>query len=233
MYVLDLPAVIAKRNPPAAPRLTSHAAPQPTEPVTDRAVVVPCTVIKDPGKTVAWQVANSPFYTLERRVNFYPHKHFDNSQGSVEESAPQEVTTGVSTTKGEEFSRRTNITVTASAGIELKGLSAWVQTSVSTELGYSSRYENTQFQELKDTWPLTVPARKSAAMWSPRHEIIALRANGESVGGQGGLVFDVNSRIKTEYPAPANEESRSLSEAIIAGDPEPFGTPESNLPDGL
>ncbi|MGO4456412.1 hypothetical protein AB4039_03625 [Streptomyces sp. M-16] len=164
-------------------------------------------------------------------MNFYPHKHFDNSQGSVEESAPQTVITGVTTTKSEEFSKRTTISVTAKAGIEVKGFSAGIETSVSTELGYSSRNEVTQFQELQDVWPLTIPAGKSAAMWSPRHEIVARRKNGDAVGGQGGLVFDVNSRIKTEFPPPAGQESRSLSEAVEAGDPEPFGTPESNVPE--
>ncbi|MBI0382868.1 Vps62-related protein, partial [Streptomyces albiflaviniger] len=161
VYVLDLPAVIVKRNPPAVPVLTSPAAPQPTTPVVDRAVTVPCTVIKDPGQTVAWQVANSPFYMLERRVSFYPHKHFDNSQGSVEESAPQTVITGVTEAKSEEFSRRTSITITAKAGIEVKGFSAGIETSVATELGYTSRNEVTQFEELHDTWPLTIPAGKA------------------------------------------------------------------------
>ncbi|MEU5127013.1 Vps62-related protein [Streptomyces mobaraensis] len=233
VYVLDLPAAVTKRNPPAPPVLTSHAAPGPTEPVIDRSVVVPCTVIADPGKSLAWQVANSPFYTLERRVSYYPQKHFDNSQGSVEESAPRTVTTGVSRTDSEEFSKRTGITVTASAGIELKGFSASVETSVSTELGYTSRHDITQFREVTDTWPLTIPPRKSAAIWSPRHEIIALRKNGDAVGGLGGLAFDIDSRIKTEYPAPAGEQSRSLAEAIVAGDPEPFGKPESNVPEGF
>ncbi|MFJ7416507.1 Vps62-related protein [Streptomyces sp. NPDC098077] len=232
VHVLDLPPVIVKREPPAAPVLTSHQAPKETDQVTDRAVLVPCTVIKDPGKTVAWQVTNSPFYTLERRLSFHPHKHFDNSQGSTEESAPQTVTTGVSKTKSDEFSERTSITVTAHAGIELKGFSAGIETSVATELGYTSRREVSQFEEVTDTWPLTIPAGKSAAIWSPRHELVAVRSNGDAVGGQGGLVFDVNSRIKTEYPAPAQEPG-SLSEAIEAGDSAPFGKHESNVPAGL
>ncbi|GAA2224095.1 Vps62-related protein [Micromonospora olivasterospora] len=233
VYVLDLPAVIAKQNPPAAPVLTSHAAPNPleTDKVTDRAVVVPCTLIKHPGKDVAWQVARSPFYTLERRVSFYCHKHYDNSQGSVEESAPQVVTTGVSKTKSDEFSQRTSVSVTASAGIAAKGFSASVETSFSIELGYTSRVDVTQFSEVQETWPMTVPPKKSAAMWSPRHEIIAIDKDGNTVGGLGGLVFDVNSRVKTEYPAPA--QPQSLSEAIEAGDPQPFGQTESNIPEGF
>ncbi|MER5490759.1 Vps62-related protein [Streptomyces sp. NPDC002490] len=223
VYVLDLPAAVVKSNPPSVPALTSHSMPEPreTDKVVDRAVTVPCTVVGDPGKTLQWQVANSPFYTLERRSSFYCQMHYDNSQGDSEQAPSDSVTTGISTERSEEFSTRTSVTVTASAGIELKGLTASVETSVTTELGYSSRYGVTQFTERTQTWPMTTPPRHSAALWSPRHEIRAVRKDGTVVGGQGGLVFDVDSRVYTQHPA-ANLAT-PLSEAIIGGDPDPFG----------
>ncbi|MEU4955713.1 Vps62-related protein [Streptomyces lavendulae] len=233
VYVLDLPPIISKQYPPAAPVLTSHQMPEPRETlkVTDRAVLVPCTLVADPSKTASWQVSNSPFYTLERRVNFYCQMHYDNSQGNSEQEPTDSVTTGVSKEKSEEFSKRTSVTVTASAGIEIKAFSASLDVSVTTELGYSSRYGVTQFEERTQTWPLKVPPRHSAALWSPRHEIIALRNDGDPVGGQGGLSFDVDSRIYTQHPLPPDEEEpQSLSKAIIAGDPQPFGEPQSQVP---
>ncbi|MGX1760552.1 hypothetical protein ACWIG5_27160 [Streptomyces lydicus] len=99
------------------------------------------------------------------------------------------------------------------------------------ELGYATRYGITQLEERTQTWPLTKPPRHSAAVWSPRHEIIALRRGGGPVGGQGRLAFDVDSRIYTQFPPPPEKsEAQSLSEAIIAGDPEPFEERKSQAP---
>jgi hypothetical protein len=232
VYVLDLPPVTAKQYPPAVPVLTSHAMPEPRETlkVTDRSVVVPCTLVDDSSKTASWQVQNSPFYTMERRVNYYCQMHYDNSQGSSEQEPSDSVSTGVSKEKSEEFSKRTGITVTSSVGIGVKGFSASLEVSVAHELGYSSRYGVTQFEERTQTWPLKVPPRHSAALWSPRHEIIAIRKDGDPVGGQGGLTFDVDSRVYTQYPPPSVDDARSLSEAITTGDLRPFGEPQSQIP---
>lgn len=234
VYVLDLPPVIAKQNPPARPVLASHAMPDPRETlkVTDRSVVVPCTVVNDPGKTPDWQALNSPFYTLERRVNYYCQMHYDNSQGSSEQNPEDQITTGVSTEASEEYSKRTSISVTASAGINIKAFSASVETSVTTELGYSSRYSVTQFNQRTQVWTLTTPPRHSAALWSPRHEIRAIRKNGDVIGGQGGLVVDVDSRIYTQYPAPTADQAPPDATTETLAD-KPFGDPQSNIPDGL
>ncbi|MFG3280739.1 Vps62-related protein [Streptomyces sp. NPDC048111] len=233
VYVLDLPALVVKRPEPTRPVLTSHSVPeQETLKVVDRAVTVPCTLVKDPGKEADWQVANSPFYTLERRVNYYRQLFYDNSGGSTEENNRQQVTTGISTESSEEYSRRTSITVSASVGISIKAFSASVETSVTTEMGYSSRYGVTQFQQETKDWSMTVPAGKSAALWSPRHEIVALRQNGEVVGGQGGLKCDVDVRVKTEFPEGSAvkvfvddiEEAEDLKA-------QPFGESRSNVPE--
>lgn len=232
VYVLDLPAIVDKQYPPAAPVLTSHEMPAPRETpkITDRAVVVPCTLVTDSSKTAQWQVDNSPFYILERRANYYCQMHYDNSQGSSEQEPTDSVTTGLSTEKSEEFSKRTSVTVTASAGIEVKGFSASLEVSVAHELGYSSRYGITQFEERTQTWTMKVEAFHSAALWSPRHEIIAIRQDGDPVGGRGGLAFDVDSRIYTQFPPPKGEPVQPVSEAIIAGDAQPFGDHQSQIP---
>ncbi|MDX2394035.1 hypothetical protein NJL88_29025 [Streptomyces sp. DK15] len=233
VYVLDLPPFIAKQFPPPKPVLTSYEFPEPRETlkVPDRQVVVPCSLVADSSKTAAWQVENSPFYTLERRVSFYCQMHYDNEKGESEQNPTQSVTTGVSTDQSEEFSERTSITVTSSVGIEVKGFSAGLEVSVAHELGYSRRYGVTEFQEETQTWTLNTPPRHAAALWSPRHEIIALRQDGDPVGGRAGLAFDIESRVYTQFPPPDDTKApQSLSDAIIAGNPQPFGEPQSAIP---
>ncbi|MDJ0384784.1 Vps62-related protein [Streptomyces sp. G-G2] len=233
VHVLDLPAAVARRNPPAVPVLTSHREPDPVAQITDRAVTVPMTVVKDPGKNIAWQAANSPFYTLERRVNFTLQIFRNNEAGSTPAESSVAVTTGITKEMSEEFSRRTSTTVSASAGIEIKGLSASVETSVTTELGYSSRHSVTQLNSVTKTHGLTTPARSSGALWSATHEIIAIRRNGEAVGGQGGLKFDVDSYFTGQYPrgaqAQMSTEGVGAQEGTLA---QAFGeTGEPNVPD--
>jgi hypothetical protein len=230
VYVLDLPAAVASRNPPAVPVLTGHREPDPIAQITDRAVTVPCTVVADPDKTVAWQVANSPFYTLERRVNYTLQIFRNNQNGSTPAESSVSVTTGVTQTQSEEFSKRTSVTVTASAGIALKGLSVGVETSVSTELGYSSRYEVAQLRSVTKTHGLTTPPGASGALWSATHEIIAIRRNGEAVGGRG-LSFDVDSYVTGQYPSDAKVVDVVDGTTVANSDPaEAFGTTTPNVP---
>ncbi|QIY58343.1 Vps62-related protein [Streptomyces sp. RPA4-5] len=234
VYVLDLPAVIVKNNGPQLPVMTSHSVPeQETLKVIDRAVTVPCTVIKDPSQTPDWQATNSPFYTLERRVNYCRQMFYNNSQGTTQQDNSRAVTTGVSKTKGEEFSERTSISVTASAGIGIKAFSASAETSVTVEMGYTSRSEVTTFKEEQHTWAMSTPPRSSTALWSPRHEIMAIRKNGDVVG-QGGLPFDLNEHVLTEFPG-ASGATVLIDGVKKEQDPKarPFGVPESNIPEHL
>jgi hypothetical protein len=230
VYVLDVPASVVKKDPPPVPVLTSSQAPDPREtlPVINRIVTVPCTLIADPGKTLQWQVANSPFYQLERWASYYWQMHYDNTAGSAEQPVSQNVTTGISREKSEEFSKKTGVTVEASAGISFKGLGASVSTSTTTELGYSRRYGETQFSETTQVWPMVTPPRKACALWSPRHEIRSVRKDGTIVGGGSGLVFEVDSRINTEFPAPV--KTPTLPASIAGGDPRPFGPPPVDIP---
>ncbi|WP_078962104.1 Vps62-related protein [Streptomyces hygroscopicus] len=235
VWVLDLPAVVIKKNPAPAPVQTGFAFPEPRETlkVLDRQVTVPCTVISDPGKTPAWQVQNSPFYTLERRTSFYAQMH-NHNQTSETQNPSQEVVTGVSNSNSQEFSRKTSITVTAKAGIEIKGLSAGIETSVAQELGYSTRTEVTYFQENRHTWTLNTAPGTAAVAWSPRHDIRAVRADGDPVG-QASLIFDIESRTYTQCPPAGHGVGQGgilvNGTADTSGDLAPFGPVENNLPD--
>ncbi|MEZ3183214.1 Vps62-related protein [Streptomyces pimonensis] len=201
VYVLDLPAAVVTSDPAPSPELVSHEQiPAETDQVVDRVVTVPCTVIQDPGKTLAWQVANSPFYTLERRTSWKKHIWSHNPTGNTESTGEYAVTTGVTKTTGEEFTKRTAITVGASAGIALKGFSASVETSVTTELGYTKRYEVSTFTEETHRHNLIIPPNSTGALWSARHEIVPRRADGDVVGGQGGLPLNTVDFLTGHYP---------------------------------
>lgn len=233
VWVLDLPALVVKRTPPQVPVLASHREPDPIAQITDRAVTVPATVIKDPSKTAEWQALHSPFYTLERRVNYTLKMFRNNQNGTVEQNDSQAITTGVTTERSEEFSKRTSVTVSASAGIQLKAFSASVETSVTTELGYSTRYGVSQLQQETKTWSLNTPPRSSGALWAATHEIFAIRKDGDTVGGQGGLKFDVDTRVSGEYPGGAGvrvlvEDMETTADDLKA---QPFGEPADNVPD--
>ncbi|WP_167477940.1 Vps62-related protein [Nocardia arthritidis] len=231
VYVLDVPAAVVKRNPPAIPVLTSHQEPDPIAQITDRAVTVPCTVVTDPGKTIAWQIANSPFYTLERRVNYSLQIFRNNQNGTTPAESSVSVTTGVTETASEEYSKRTSVTVTAKAGIEIKGLSAGIETSVTTELGYSSRYEVAQLRSVTKTHGLTTPPQASGALWSATHEIIAIRRDGEAIGGGSGLKFDIDSYVTGQYPSDARVVDTVDGAIVENSDPaEAFGTTTPNVP---
>ncbi|MGY0061164.1 Vps62-related protein [Streptomyces sp. LZ34] len=231
VWVLDLPALVVKRTPPEIPKLDSYEQPDPIAQVTDRSVTVPCTVIKDPNATPAWQVQNSPFYTLERRVNYTLKMFRDNRHGTTEQPDSQSIKTGVATEESKEFSKRTSVSVTASAGINIKAFSTSVTTSVSTELGYSTRYGVTQLNETTTTWSMVTPPRSSGALWAATHEIIAIRKDGDTVGGQGGLKFDVDARVSGEHPGGAGlktfvDDSETTADGLKA---QPFGEPESSI----
>ncbi|ANW18409.1 Vps62-related protein [Streptomyces clavuligerus] len=236
VYVLDLPAQVTQQNPPSVPVMKSPGMPQPREfgKVTDHTVIVPCSVVKDVGLTAGQQVDQTPFYTLERRVSYYCQMHYDNTTGPVQQTNEQTVTTGVSKTKSEEFSTRTSIGISRTAGISMQGMEASQTLNFSIEFGYSVRYDNTQFEENSNKWSLSVPPKTAASLWSPRHEIIALRDDGTAVGGQGGISFDVESRVYVQYTPPGSAaaappsgeatQQSDISRHVIAGDPNPFGT---------
>lgn len=211
VYVLDLPSHVIIGTAPPVPVLTSNAAPYPQETAgaTDRTVVLPCTLVKDPAHDMAWQAVHSPFYKFERHVSYYWQQHLDNSQGASEQNPKQRVTTGVSKESSEEFTKRTSVTVTHGAGIMVQGISASQETSISMELGYSRRTGVTQFEEREEEWTMNTPARLTAVMWSLRHEIIAKRWDGDVVGGVGGLAFDLDSRVYTQFPAPVPAEAHT------------------------
>ncbi|MET9515563.1 hypothetical protein [Streptomyces sp. NPDC002994] len=210
-WVLDLPAVIEKRDGPEIPELTSHARPPATTVITDRTVTVPYFMIDDRGREEDWKLENSPFYKVRRKRHFELILYRDNRNGTVPQEESQMVKTGVSKEEGETFTENTGITVGMSAGVSAGGkpfgigVEATVTTSVSTtiELGYERRTNITTMREEAKTRGLTIPEHSSACLWMEHHELLPVRANGDTLGSQAALGFTTDYYVTGQYPSAA------------------------------
>lgn len=199
-WVLDLPASVEKSAGPQRPTLTSHEVPpQTTQPVVDRVTAIPCTVVHDPLYSVAWQLANSPFYRMERR-RFYTRQIHRHNGGSESHTDTHAITTGVSREDSESFSKSTSVTVSASVGIQIKGLGLGAEVSTTVEMGYERRRSVTVMASETKTHSLVTPPRSSGCLWSEAHEIRSFRADGGQVGN-ASLVFQTSNYVNQQFPS--------------------------------
>ncbi|MGB1014301.1 MAG: Vps62-related protein [Nannocystaceae bacterium] len=166
-------------DPPSPPQLTELRRPDPETTVTeDRAVLVPFTAIEDEDQSLAWKVAHSPFYQL-RRETLYTLRGYQYNDTSIERNdVTISWTTGVSTTKTEEFNQSVGIEVTATAGVSILGSGGEVSTTVSTQMGWSSSKSVSEFSEQTVEESLTAAPWTAVAMWSMSHKIRVYREDG-------------------------------------------------------
>ncbi|MGC5016326.1 hypothetical protein ACLQ2R_36660 [Streptosporangium sp. DT93] len=210
-WILDLPAVVERRNGPDIPVLTSHERPPTQTRVTDRTVTVPYYMIDDPARDVDWQIHNSPFYRVRRHRNFTLILYRDNRNGTEPQTEKETVTTGVTQQDGTSFSRTTGISVGASVGVEVsaKPFGMGVSTSVSasfstsTEMGYERRRDVSIMAESSKERGLTIPPRSSGCLWMERHELEPIRADGSMLSNQASLDFRTDYYVTGEFPGGA------------------------------
>ncbi|GBG91749.1 hypothetical protein CBR_g53601 [Chara braunii] len=214
-YLLELPPIVYR--PPVAdprPNVTSHDMPFPpdTPKVVDNIVVVPCTIVSDNNHTAAWQVLNSPFYKMERGIYYHLEVHSGGANISAALTVSQQVTFGIITKVTEEFTVRTHIEASVAAGIGMRaklgplklsvGPYVETQTSITKEIGYSKRYEVTEFSETTLDWTVETKPFHSVSLWSHCHEIVLLRHNGDPVADNAGMLININNhRLVVEYPS--------------------------------
>ncbi|MGW3413136.1 hypothetical protein [Streptomyces sp. NPDC000888] len=194
-WVLDLPAVVDKASYAPELRLESYNAPPAQAIVTDRAVTVPYFMVKDDARSEAWKVANSPFYQIQRKRQYDLIRHVD-FRGAGGGQISETVEEGVSKERGEEFALTTGITVGVTAGVEASakpfgvGASVSVETSVSAsvELGYTTRYGVSTFENKSVGVTFDVPAGHAGALWTDTHQLVPVRRDGT-------LVTNANLRL--------------------------------------
>ncbi|MGW2540335.1 hypothetical protein ACWC5I_05530 [Kitasatospora sp. NPDC001574] len=193
---------------PQKPEMDSFSEPvTETDWVKERAVTVPFTGIVDGDRDAAWQIENSPTYTLLKQVRYRREEYVDNEASSTQQSVGFVVSTGVSKSQTDTWEVKVGVSVSVKAGLEIGPLSGEVSATVSVEAGYSSARGVTEMTERSDHADLVVPGLHAGAAYSTGHSLSVVREDGTSVGGGGGsLEFTpYTSYYFVQYPKAADD----------------------------
>ena len=184
--ILDVDLQLLGEAPPQAvfPKLSHDPAPE-TAPLFTKAVLVPCSVVKDPVHDATWQIANSPFYRLERSVSWRLIAH-DYNATSVEQPNSVQFTMGITTEESQRIWEATNVSVSTEVGLEIgfdagplsAGASTKVTVSLNEEMGYETAHSLAELRSRTDTLALQTPARTSVALWQQVSRFTLYRHNG-------------------------------------------------------
>lgn len=129
-----------------------------------------------------------PFYKIQRKRQYDLIRHVDFRSAGGGQIA-ETVEEGVSQERGEEFALTAGITVGVTAGVEASakpfgvGASVSVETSVSAsvELGYTTRYGVSTFENKSVSVTFDVPAGHAGALWTDTHQLVPIRRDGTLV----------------------------------------------------
>lgn len=201
---VDLPMLVEAPQQMITPRLTSFMEPDPeTPPLMGKAMLVPFTIIKDSyyASNPHLQVANSPFYRLERYV-YYKLVYFSHNTTSVVQENSVLIRSGVQTTESETYWQETGVSVTAEAGINIGVFSGSVSTTVSTSFGYETMTSISVLQEKEVTSTVYTQPGKAAVLWQQFSRFVLKRHNGNKLEIVSSWDFGTDSYLTSEYPAP-------------------------------
>lgn len=198
--VLCLPFPAYTGPLPVLPELTDFKQPAAeTEAACDHHVIVPFTAVEDKDYDVAWKVANSPFYTIERWTNFQLEL-YDNNQQQAPHTVETEITVGVSKSSSETFEHTTGISITFEAGISFIK-EAKISGTISYSFGYSSSTSVEAFREKTVKLNLTAPGKHAAALWAPRTAFQLVRGDDSNVGPPLRMEEGATACYVAEYPS--------------------------------
>lgn len=198
VYCLNLPVPFEEGPQPETPKLDStNPPPSATGATLDRVVYVPFTAIQDSEQSLHWKVVNSPFYAIERIVN-YKVEMWDYNQTKVEQCIQESITTGIVKSVSETFSVKTGISVTAEGGVGFLGTGGKVSATISVELGWQRTTGLSEFEERTLVKSIVVPPNKAVAMWATSYTLRARR--GDSSYLPAVLVFQTDFFVHAEYP---------------------------------
>ncbi len=203
------PVRVLKLNPPTTyaplppvPSLPSRAKPESqTTRVCDRRVTLPFTAILDDQYDLAWKVEHSPFYVLERWVNF-ELVAFEDNGSSVEHEIEVKVETGISAQQTETFSHEVGVSVSYESGVKAGVANTKVTGTLSYKFGYSSATQIGSFRNQSIITKLITPPDHSAAMWAPRNSFQLVRADGSRVSEPLEMDDNVQDFYVRQFPAP-------------------------------
>jgi hypothetical protein len=160
------------------PELTSLADPgASSQPLRTRSILVPFTAFEDGGRDIAWKVANSPFYVLEREF-YWDRECFASAFNDCELS----YTAGTGRTQTNTTWEQTSVTASQELGFELKGVGGKVKSTVSKSLGFAESIGVSQFFETTVSTSVPAPGEGHImASWKGANRFSLRRHNGTAV----------------------------------------------------
>lgn len=167
-----------------------------------RTLLVPFTHIANPTAVpVPTRAATSPFYRLERYVNFKMMACRYNDT-SLEQPASFTFTRGITNTASDSFEVRTGIEVSYEAGVSVKDLfNVGVTTKLSLEFGYTHATEVSELQQSEGTFNFDAVPQATTAIFQDNNVFRVYRHAGDhtelvsTTPGFNGLSF-----VVTQYP---------------------------------
>ncbi|WP_164985824.1 Vps62-related protein [Bosea sp. Tri-44] len=206
--VLRLEPPTEQGDTPPVPRLDSYDRP-PAESdwMRERRITVPFTGVTDDHYDLAWKIANSPFYFLERWDNFQLEL-YDNNQQAEPHELEREITVGVTKSSTETFNHEVGISISYETGVSFGGVGSKVKGTLSYKFGYSTSTSVTNFQQNTVKLKLKTPGKHAAAMWAPHTMFKMLRADGSMVGTPLFLEDSGVAFYEREYPDTPSAKPR-------------------------
>lgn len=201
---VDLPLLVEAPQQMITPQLTSYEEPGPeTAPMMGKAMLVPFSIINDSyyASNPNLQVANSPFYRLERYI-YYKLIYFYHNKTSETQENSVLVRSGVQTTESETFWTETGVSITAEGGVNIGVFSGSVSTTVSTTFGYETMTSISVLQEKEVTSTVYTAPGKAAALWQQFNRFVLKRHNGNKLEIVSSWEFGFDSYLADEYPNP-------------------------------
>jgi hypothetical protein len=204
LYVLkvDLPTLAEAPYQTYVPKLLGYDSPAAeTVPTMAKAMLVPCSIINDQlyGGNIAWQVANSPMYRLERRV-FYKLLYHNHNQTSELQTNNVIIRSGITTSESNRVWNETAISVSVEAGLSIKAFEAKVSATVSRAFGYETQTSVSELQEKSVASSINTSPGKAAALWQKYNRYVLFRHNGADLEPVSSWEFGIDSYVTDEYP---------------------------------
>jgi hypothetical protein len=199
---IDLPMLAEAPTQDFVPKLTSYENPvDATVPRLGKAMLVPCTIVNDLNynQNVRWQIANSPFYVLERQVYYKLLYHYYN-QGSVVQDNNVAMTSGITTTESQRIWNETEISLSTEVGLSFKAFSGKITATVSRKFGYESQTSVAELIQRTETQAVSTPPGKAAALWQQYNKYILYRHNGTDLEPVTSWEVGIHSFVEDEYP---------------------------------
>jgi hypothetical protein len=199
---VDLPMLAEAPIQDFVPQMAGYEQPpDETAPRMEKAMLVPCSIINDMDHQgqIGWQVANSPFYRLERHV-IYKRIYYNYNTTNERQTNSVEITSGITTDSSTTILQSTGIELSVSAGVSFRAVSGSVTATVSRQLGYQTQ---TSVQELFSrtvTTSINISAHKAATAWQRYNRYILYRHNGTELETVRSWEFGIDSYVVDEYP---------------------------------